>query len=429
MNVKQVVVNGLLPLLVMAGGVAGAVTLIRTRPVPKQKPRDERGLLVEVQAVASGSHRVQVRAHGTVTEAYEVDVSAELGGRIIWKNPELTTGGRVHKGDPLLKIDPRDYKLAMAQQHAAVAKAEAELELERGRKRVAEDEWKRFGSVDTGAPNLATREPQMRSAELGLDTAKSALDQARLRLDRTTLRAPFDAIVRSNQAEEGQVVAPQQSVAQLVNSDIFVVSVSLPVEDLRWLRVPGMNAPLLTEKDIEALAQQGPNTQENEQRTSFAWVRQPVGDAEIERWGFVTRLLGDLDPVGRMARLLVAIADPLGMHVKEPPQGAAGLPLLLGAYVDVDLFGMTLDDLVEVPRLALRNGDFVYVATADNTLDIRAVEVARRRPDSVLVRAGLRDGERVITSAMPSAVQGMELRVKEVVEGSSHAGLTGEVTP
>ena len=376
-----------------------------------------------------GTHQVHVRAHGTVTAAYEMDVSAEIGGRIIWKNKELTTGGRVHKGDPLLKIDARDYKLALAQQQAMVAQAEAELELELGRKRVAEQEWQRFGNPQQGAPRLATREPQLKSAELGLDNAQSALDQAKLRLDRTMVRAPYDAIVRVNNIEQGQVVAPQQPLAQLVNSDVFMVAVSLPVEDLRWLYIPGINTPLLTESDIEELAQHGLEAKNIAERTSFAKVTQPVADGAIERWGFVTRLLGDLDPVGRMARLLVAIADPLGVNAKERPAGTSGLPLLLGAYVDVELHGITLDQLIEVPRIALRDGANVYVVTADSKLDIRAVEIARRRPDSVLIRKGLKGGERVVVSAMPSAVQGMELRVVEPPEEGKQAALSDGAVP
>ena len=89
---------------------------------------------------------------------------------------------------------------------------------------------------------------------------------------------------------------------------------------------------------------------------------------------------------------------------------------------------ITLDGLIEVPRLALRDGDFVYVVSNDNKLDIRAVDIARRRPESVLVSGGLREGDRVITSAMPSAVQGMELRVSPHVKTLGDAGLGDEVT-
>lgn len=430
MNITQIFVRGILPLLVMGAGVAAAVTMVNSKPEAQKKPRVDRGLLVEVQVMNQANHRVQVRAQGTVVAAYEVGVAAEIGGRVIWKNPELSIGGQVQKGDPLLKIDKRDYRLAVAQQQAALARAQAELELELGRKRVAEREWKLFGKVDAGAPTLAKREPQLKTAKLGLDTAQSSLSQAKLKLDRTVVRAPFNAVVRSNDTEVGRLVAPQQAVAQLVNTDLYTVVVSLPVEDLQWLRVPGMNRPVLNQSEVAELVRNGPNRSAVEQTTTFATITQQVGNGEIVRNGFVSRMLGDLDPVGRMARLLVAITDPLGLARESHAEGVTGLPLMLGAYVHVSLNGVELPDLFELSRSALRGGDHVYVMTADNKLDIRDVQVVRRRRESVLVKAGLSPGDRVVTSTMSSAVQGMTLRLAEESSRNPEGGKRGGgVTP
>jgi hypothetical protein len=130
----------------------------------------------------------------------------------------------------------------------------------------------------------------------------------------------------------------------------------------------------------------------------------------------VLRLLGDLDPVGRMARLLVEIRDPLGAAVpaKAPKEGEPpplALPLLLGAYVEVGIEAQQLTNVVEVPRLALRGDDSVYVVGKDDRLEVRGVEIAWRRADTVLIKSGIAAGDRVITSRLPNAVPGMQLRV------------------
>ena len=60
-----------------------------------------------------------------------------------------------------------------------------------------------------------------------------------------------------------------------------------------------------------------------------------------------------------------------------------------------------------MPRLALRNKDKVYVINDDNELEIRTVEVLSTSEDRVLVVSGVIAGDRVVTSPVPNAVDGM----------------------
>ena len=51
----------------------------------------------------------------------------------------------------------------------------------------------------------------------------------------------------------------------------------------------------------------------------------------------------------------------------------------------------------------------MWVKNDNNQLEIRQVEVALSRHDSLLIQSGLRDGEQVITSPLPVALSGMLL--------------------
>ena len=403
----------LVPAIVLVAGVGCAQMLIATAPKPPQKPRQERAMLVETRTVAPSSYPVVVKAKGTVIPTVSLDLQSEISGRVIWKNPELTLGGRVKKGDVLVRIDARDIHLSIEQQRAAVERANAELALERGRKAVAEQEWQLFaGDKAQGEADLALRGPQLRTAEVGLKGAKSGLDQAKLQLSRTVIRAPFDALVRSNSVEVGRLVSPNQAVATLVASSSFLVVVSLPVDDLAWLKVPGINSPLIGRAEVERARKSDDPMSAFAELGALARITQRVGDKEIERGGLVVRLLSDLDSAGRMARLLVSISDPLGTQAAQegrPP----GLPMLLGAYVHVEIGGSEVQDVIRLPRLALRGGDKVFVADSDDKLEIRPVEIVRRGVDEVFVKSGLGQGDRVIVSAMPAATPGMELRVRD----------------
>ncbi|MGB8329969.1 MAG: efflux RND transporter periplasmic adaptor subunit [Polyangiales bacterium] len=369
---------------VFVAAVAIAVILIATKPEPPRAEKPLEGTLVEVVQISSGKHEVDLHAKGTVVPAMEVVLQAELGGRVIWQSPELVAGGRFKTGQPILRIDPRDYELAVESHRSEVNRAKLELALESRRGEVAKREWTSFGEMDVTEEQraLAQRQPQLESSKLALKAAQSSLKKAQLDLARTTLRAPFNAMVVSDSVDLGQLVSPQSSVARLVGTDEYHVQVSVPVTSLRTVRARTPDAP-----------------------GSEAKIIQRVGSETIERSAEVIRQLPDLDPAGAMARLLLSIDDPLG----EPGE----LPLLLGSFVDVVITAEPIDDAIRLPRVALRNGRNVYVMNDENLLDIREVEISWTEPDAVLVTQGLESTDRIVTSRIATPIPNMLLRTAE----------------
>jgi RND family efflux transporter MFP subunit len=393
---KRVVIQVLLVLASLAAGAGVLLALKATKPEAERAEREATALLVETVRVERKRHEVSLRAQGTVIPARRVLIQPEISGSVTWKNPDLVPGGRIQKGKPLVRIDPRDYELAVKARKAEVSRAELELRMERSRREVAQREWEKFGgdSADTDGGTLALRDPQLRTAQVGVRSAESALEQAQLNLSKSTIRAPFNAMVMEENVDTGQLVGPQANVAVLVGTDQYWVQVSVPVEALASIRARGTG---------------GADT------GSAAKVWQQVGADRVERPGEVVRVLPDLDPGGSMARLIVAIDDPLGLDGDE---GDAALPLLLNSYVNVEIEAPPIEGVIEVPRAALREGNQVYVMDDGDRLRIRTVSIAWRRPDAVLVREGLRDGERLITSRVPAPVDGMLLRRLEGEEGA-----------
>jgi hypothetical protein len=142
-----------------------------------------------------------------------------------------------------------------------------------------------------------------------------------------------------------------------------------------------------------------------------------AGELEVVRQGYVQRLLGDVDPAGRLARLLIVVDDPLG----SGSAAEAETPLLIGAYVTVRIAGRTVEDVVKVPRLALRevavdgaNGtrEGLWIMNQDDRLETREAIVVWRTADSVFVSNGFEDGERIVTSSIPTPIEGMKLAVQ-----------------
>jgi RND family efflux transporter MFP subunit len=366
---------------VIAAATAIAFVLVATKEEPPRAEKPLEGTLVEVIQINMSRHDVELRAKGTVVPAMEIVLQPELGGRVIWQSSELVAGGRFKADQPILRIDPRDYQLAVESHRSRVNRAKLDLSIEARRGEVAKREWSSFGEMDVSDEQraLAQREPQLEASRLALKAAQSSLKKALLDLTRTTLRAPFNAMVVSESVDRGQLINPQTSVARLVGTDNYHVQVSVPVSSLRTARVRTADEP-----------------------GSEAKILQQVGQETIERPGEVIRQLPDLDPGGAMARLLLNIENPLGQQ--------GDLPLLLGSFVDVAIGAQPIDDAIRLPRVALRNGRNVYVMNDANLLEIREVQIAWTEPDAVLVTGGLGPNERVITSRISTPVPNMLLR-------------------
>lgn len=383
-------------------GVGSLVYMVKTRPEAKRSVHQREGAAVEVVRIDKVSTEVTVRARGTVMPARQVILGTEVGGKVIEISSELLPGGRFAKGDVIARINPADYRLALEQQFANVDSAEAQLAIEESRRAVAAREWELFGSKRgaTGNKELALREPQMRSASTQLKSARSGLEKARLSVERTLLRAPFDGTVQMRNVELGQIVGPGSGLLNFVGTEHYWVQISVPVERLVWISVPGVSG---------------------EDEGSPVTIHHRVGDQHIERQGRVLRLLSEVDPAGRMARLLVEVDDPLGMapvqsvgpvlQGERPEDARSKLPLLLGAYVEVEIAGRNAEHVVELQRSGLRDGDLVYIMTPAHTLEKRAVEVLWRREDTVVISSGLQVGDLVIMSPIAAAIEGMKLRL------------------
>ncbi len=380
--------SAILPLLVLAAGGVVAWYLMQSRPQAARKPAPRQARLVDTAMARHASYRIVVEAQGAVVPARRVDINPQVAGALVDVSPELEPGGRFAAGDVLAVVDPRDYELAIRQREAELAEAEAQLAVEMGNQEVARRESEILGDlVSEGRMDLVLRKPQLETAKARVAVARAALDVARLDLERTRVTAPFDAVVEARNVVLGSRVDATTTIATLVGTDEYRVEVTVPARDLRWLEIPhGADG-------TGSLARVADDS---------AW---PAG---THRRGAVVRRLVDLEPEGRLARLLVAVPDPLALSLENADEPT----LLLGAFVNVAMVGKSIEGVV-LDRAYLRDGDAVWLVDNDNTLEIRSVEVAYRGPREVVIAGGLREGERIVASDLSTPVAGMPLRVSD----------------
>ncbi len=359
--------------LVMSGLKASA---------PEAKKRQPRAMqvLVNIEPLIMANAGVRVEGMGLVVAAREVKLKAQVSGQVVEIAADFLEGQHVAAGTVLAQIEADDYELQLAQAQSTLELREAELELEMGFQRVAGREWQLLGEssdVLAESSSLALREPQLKQAQAMQRSAQSAVDRARLDLSRTEIAVPFNAQVLEKSVEVGSLAGIGGDVAHVVSTDSFYVRVSIPVNRVPVLEIPGG----------EALVS--------------------ISGAESPMTGRIISLLGDLDPNGRMARVLVEVRDPLGLEA----QNAGRAKLLLGAYVTVDLVGHPMPNTFLIPRETLRNDDHVWLRRPDATLEIRSVSVLWKNRDTVVIGEGLAAGEQLITSSLSFAADGMAVTV------------------
>ena len=202
--------------------------------------------------------------------------------------------------------------------------------------------------------------------------ARSAVSTAALALKRTQIKAPFDAVVLSEQVEVGQRIGPGQNVVRLAGTQTWWVEVSLPLEHLQYLEIPGAKARV------------------------FQGQLDNIG-----RTGRVVRQLPDVERTSQLARVVVEISNP--MDSKE------GQRLLLGAAVRVDLIGSMKTPAVKIPVGLLRGNDTVWTVDAASKLRIATLRVLWRDLDFVIA-TGVQPGTATIVNHIPNAADGLPLR-------------------
>lgn len=384
----------LLPIGVIAVAVAIAAALIAARPAVETRPPETVAPLVRTLAAEPRDVDIVVRSQGTVAPRTETVLVPEIAGRVVSVSPSLAPGGFFEKGDVLVRIDPRDYELAAVAAKSQVAQAASRLQVEEEEAAVARREWEALGRGDP-AP-LVVREPQLAEARAALEAARSAQERAERDRARTIIRAPFAGRVREERVDLGQVVAPGNALATLYAVDVAEVRLPLPDEELAFLDLP---------LGYRAGSKPGPKVTLH---ATFA--------GQALRWeGRIVRTEGEIDPVSRMVHLVAEVQDPYGRASRQ----RSAAPLAVGMFVRAQIRGRELQDVVVLPRAALRGENQVLVVDGEDRLRYRRVEVVRTDREDVFIGGGLRTGERVCVSPLDVAVDGMKVRTRAAERAAS----------
>ncbi|MCB1846536.1 MAG: efflux RND transporter periplasmic adaptor subunit [Halieaceae bacterium] len=381
---KQAIIS----VALLAGAAAISTLLYLQRPPAEISEPSYAAVSVDVAEVVKVNPRIQVQAQGTVTPVQETTLLSEVKGRIIEVADNFHVGGFVSTGDVLLRIDPRDYQTALLHAEAAVESAESALVQEKGRAEVALREWEKLprGSQRSEeARDLYLRKPQLEQARAQLLAAQADLNTARDNLDRTVIRAPYDALIREKLGDLGQFVGAGTMLAKIFSVEAAEVRLPIPQSRLEYLELPGV-----------AGYEEG----------SLIDLYTDVG-GDIKHWNArLHRTEGVFDERSRVLFTVARIDDPYAL--RHPGRE----PLRIGTFVNANIEGRELADVVVLPRYVLRAGEYVWVVDDSMRLRNRKVSTLRTGGDKVYIDAGLDAGELVSLTNLNASFAGAEVEIK-----------------
>ena len=372
-------------------GVIGALlalaVLIYANPPasPQRRPAMGPNLVVETMPIRLQSYMVELQSYGTVQPRTQTTLIAQVRGQIVYVNPNVRNGGYFKKGEVLASIDARDYEADVRIAEAILMDSRQQLAEAEARTIQAREDWERLGNSGE-APGLVLRLPQLEAAKARVVSAESTLQKARLELERTDIVAPYAGRILRKQADIGQVVNTNQALADIYATDYVEVRLPLRNSDLGYINLP------------ESYVDDAPEVEVAEVEILSSLVGESVWAAKL------VRTEGAIDENARQLHVIAQVDDPFSQRSDNRS------PLKIGEYVTARLTGRTLSGVLVIPNNAIYQGSYVYVVEGD-VLQRRDIEIAWQNERDAIIKAGLADGDSLVTTPLGQVTSGVRVRV------------------
>lgn len=381
---------------------------------------------VAVQEVGKENVTLEQTYTAQIMAAKEVNVKSQVQGYMLGYS--FREGNRVSAGQTLFSIDPRTLQAAVRTAEANLADAQAQLNFARSKVN-----WKKAQADQAEAEaNLANQQREVdrykplversiiprqlydqtvsardvakaqldaakantentnikdtasvETAAASVSAAEAALDSARVNLSYTTISAPITGTIGQLAVYPGNLVSPQDTLATISSTDPIYVEFAI------------------AEKDYLTVARRRESTGKNQSDRIYQLLLAD-GEKYPHRGKF-----------NMIARAVDTQTGTIGVRLEFPnPSGM----LRPGEFANIRLNTEDLPDALLIPQravLQLQSSNFVYVVKPDNTVEQREIELGDTYQTSVVVKSGLKHGERVVVDGMARLKPGMTVSIQE----------------
>ena len=374
-------IKKLKPLFILLGAFALSYLLwllgqVQPDPVEEAPAPD-----VIVEILTPKDFQIQISSNGTTTPLTQTVLTAEVGGEVIYRSKKFSEGSSVIEGEILAKIDDTDLQLQYKNALLQLANAEVQHSLQLAEAEIAKEAWEKIG--DGVASDLTLKKPQLKQAEALLEVAKAQVSSAKNKLNKTEIVAPYAGRIQSVNIDLGTTIIPGQPVGALYTSSEIEVTLAVKDNDLQFLSIPMDGRKL------------DPSEQALVEIRSFY-------KGKNQTWiGRLERVDGVIDPVTRMINLIAVFKNDF-IETDKP-----NLPI--GLFVEALIDGINLKNIFSIPVNAISENNEVYIVNNDNELESRQLSILKKYSDFVIVKDGLKAGERIVISKLSTASNGIKV--------------------
>lgn len=431
-----------LSLLILSIGVGG-YWWMGTPEIPTRPPEEKEAPVVKTAIAQDHKDGIQFMVDGVVVPFRQIEIAAQVSGRIEFKAEQCRTGRAVKKGELLVRIEQSDYQLEVQRLKEEVTQADAmigelDVELETTDNQIAsireqllidvrqlernQDLLSRQAASDSEVDSarrteLATRNTLqtlldqtmlLARRRLRLESAKvlgqANLNKAELELTRTEIRSPLDGVVVSENVEQDGYIQAGSTVISLQDTSSLDVTCKLHMRQMHWL----WQGPQSGSESLGSLAEayDFPDTP--------ATVIYELGGNMYEWQGVVDRYDGaGIDSQTRMIPCRVHVEDPLSVNGDSARSAGKNPPTLMtGMFVKVRVDARPPIPLVRLPQEAIQPGNAIWTVE-EGKLKRKEISIANSSAEFVVAyqqEGGLQAGDAVVVSPLATPIEGLAVQ-------------------
>ncbi|WP_080240185.1 efflux RND transporter periplasmic adaptor subunit [Spirosoma rigui] len=323
----------------------------------------------------------------TITALREVEIQPQVAGNIT--GIFFQDGQQVRKGQKLYTIDAQQYRAGYDQAVANLNVQKANL----NRAQKDADRYTTLAQQDAIARQVVDNATAtLEATRMQVEAAQANIRQVATNLKYTTIYAPLDGTIGISQVRLGAAVAPGSAPLNTVSAD-DPISADLQVDAAeipRFLRL---------------------QNQKNVTRDSTLLLIMPDGST-YKYPGTVQIVDRAVDPQTGTLRVRVAFPNPskelkVGVNANVRVKNSTGRPELLIPYQAVT------EQMSEY---------FVFVVGDSSKVTQKKVTLGARVNDKVIVKAGLNEGETVVTEGTQKIREGAKVKITQTGEQTAPAG-------
>lgn len=414
----------------LAVGIIVLIIAIKTKTVIPTKPSGDRSRPVETLALKQQKIAPMIIGYGQIKPKYEWKAISEVTGRVVYRNPQLEKGQILSKGTIIIKIDPLDYQLKLAQAETDLISSQTQLKkvtqqqenqqrtlkIELARLKISQKELERKQElrkkgltsqseldqqnqsylsqkklVQDINNQLALYPSEKKVAEAVVKVNQSKVAEAQRSLDKTTITLPRTMRIAQVDIETNQVVNVQQVMVEGQGIDTMEVEAQISIHDMHLLTAS------LKQFEHNKAGVAIPDTHQIK-----AQIELQSGSLTSTWPATLARISETVDPTQATVGVILEIKQD---YSKQSP--SSNIALVNGMFVKAMLEGHRNPSWV-IPERAL-HGDKVYLLNADNKLHIQPAQVEYRRNNHIIIRGDFNVNDQLILNDILPAIEGMSL--------------------